>query len=280
MSVGESTPFTREHFSHSRIQRYLTCPEQYRLYYIEDLRPKVESASLVFGAVLHAALARYFRFKDDPVQAFTEELCGLKQIEVRYSRKETWESLGAKGERLLDKFVREEAHKITRVFLIEHAFELGLSTLDHPFVGVIDLVAEFEGKRTLVEFKTAASDFEPFEIALLDQMTAYHLAVPDVEQAAFCVFLKTKKPRIVWHVTKRTSEQVVEYAEKAETIASEIRNRIFYKRFGKWCRQCDFLPLCLGNERQARAQLVSLSKLAGEEAPNAESGPNQNHPTR
>jgi len=27
--------------SYSRINRYLTCPEQYRLYYLEKLRPKV-----------------------------------------------------------------------------------------------------------------------------------------------------------------------------------------------------------------------------------------------
>ena len=29
------------HLSYSRINRYLTCPEQYRLYYLERLRPKV-----------------------------------------------------------------------------------------------------------------------------------------------------------------------------------------------------------------------------------------------
>ena len=32
------------HLSHSRINRYLTCPEQYRLYYVEKLRPKPKPA--------------------------------------------------------------------------------------------------------------------------------------------------------------------------------------------------------------------------------------------
>ena len=35
------------YLSHSRVNRYLLCPEQYRLYYVENLRPNVPSASLV-----------------------------------------------------------------------------------------------------------------------------------------------------------------------------------------------------------------------------------------
>src|SRR5437588_9443255 len=59
------------HLSHSRIHRYLTCPEQYRLYYVEKLRPRVESASLVFGVVIHAALADLFRTGEDPVSTLS-----------------------------------------------------------------------------------------------------------------------------------------------------------------------------------------------------------------
>ena len=40
------------HLSHSRLQKYITCPEQYRLYYLERLRPKQEAAARVFGAVI------------------------------------------------------------------------------------------------------------------------------------------------------------------------------------------------------------------------------------
>src|SRR6266550_4359325 len=60
-------------FLYTRLQKYLTCPEQYRLYYVERFRPKVESASLVFGSVMHLALAEYFRRKADPVAIFLED---------------------------------------------------------------------------------------------------------------------------------------------------------------------------------------------------------------
>jgi len=59
----EPTP----HLSHSRINRYLTCPEQYRLYYVEHLRPRIDSAGLVFGTVIHVAIADLFRTGEDPV---------------------------------------------------------------------------------------------------------------------------------------------------------------------------------------------------------------------
>ena len=58
------------HLSHSRINRYLLCPEQYRLYYIEKLRPRRFSAALVFGQAIHQALAAFFRTGTDAAAAF------------------------------------------------------------------------------------------------------------------------------------------------------------------------------------------------------------------
>ena len=49
------------HLSYSQINRYLTCPEQYRLYYVERLRSRIESGAMVFGALAHVALADFFR---------------------------------------------------------------------------------------------------------------------------------------------------------------------------------------------------------------------------
>src|SRR2546426_6611827 len=247
------------HLSYSRVQRYLTCPEQYRLYYVQKLRAKVESASLVFGAIVHLALAQLFRHKIDPVNTFRKEWAALREVELRYSRKDSWQSLNDKGEKLLAKFCREEAQKITGVLSVESVFELGLSNLTLPFIGIIDLVAQVNRKRTLVDFKTAAADYEDYEVALLDQLTAYKLAEPDAEQVAVCVFIKSKEPKIEWHITQRTPEQVMEYLEKTEMIADQIAKRNFYKRPGKWCRQCEFLPVCVSDKKKAQQTLVRIA---------------------
>ena len=59
MSNPEPASEPLPHLSHSRLQKYITCPEQYRLYYLERLRLKQEAAARVFGAVMHLALAEY-----------------------------------------------------------------------------------------------------------------------------------------------------------------------------------------------------------------------------
>src|SRR5438552_15292801 len=102
------------HLSHSRVNRYLTCPEQYRLYYVEKLRPRIESAGLVFGVAIHAALADLFRTGEDPVEHFLRDWQNLKDVELRYKKRESWEDFDAKGQKLLAKVLAEEAPKLRR----------------------------------------------------------------------------------------------------------------------------------------------------------------------
>src|SRR5256885_7281346 len=97
------------HLSTSRLQKYLTCPEQYRLYYIEKLRAMVENASLVFGSVMHLALAEYFRRQIDPARTFLQDWDVLNDVQLRFSQKESWQKLRDISQGLLEKFLRDEA---------------------------------------------------------------------------------------------------------------------------------------------------------------------------
>src|SRR5207247_2532245 len=75
---------------------------------------------------------------------------------------------------------------------------------------------------------------------LSDQLTAYQLAEPEAEQAALCVLVKTKEPKIEWHVAVRSCDDLAKFLAKADHIAHEIAAGHFYKRPGKWCSWCDF----------------------------------------
>ena len=251
----EATP----HLSYSRINRYLTCPEQYKLYYLENLRPRIESAGLLFGALIHISLAELFRSGADPLQTFRREWQNLKNIELRYSSRESWDSLNEKGEKLLEKFLQEEVPKIQKVFGIEKKFELAITSLDLPFIGIVDLIAQVDGQFTVVDFKTAASDYEDHEVVLSDQLTAYFLGEPEARQVALCVLVKTKEPRIEWHFGKRNASQVAEYLTKVRIISDNIAARKFYKRPGRHCGYCDYLPVCLGDKKKARETLVKIT---------------------
>ena len=221
------------HLSYSRINRYLTCPEQYRLYYIDRLRPRVDSASLVFGTVIHVAIADLFRSGEDPVSHFHRDWENLKQVQLRFNKHESWEDFNTKGGKLLKQFLEVEAPKIRKTFGVERKFELRATALHRPFIGSIDLVAQVENRITVVDFKTATSDYEEHEAVLSDQLTAYSLAEPAAEQVAFCILVKTKEPRIEWHFAKRGVGDLAEYVDKVRLVSEDIAAGKFYKRPGK-----------------------------------------------
>jgi hypothetical protein len=60
--------------SHSSVQRYSTCGESFRLHYIQKLRPKVTSASLLLGSALDEALnCLLLKDNNDPYKVFEEK---------------------------------------------------------------------------------------------------------------------------------------------------------------------------------------------------------------
>lgn len=249
----------KPHLSHSQIDRYLLCPEQYRLYYVEGLRPRFPSANLLFGKFIHQALAHFFRTRESPVTWFHDEWDDVKDLPMTYGSRESWEKLALTGQSLLETFVEEDAPKLKNIRKVEHPFSLNISGLELPLVGVIDLVAELDGRPTVVDFKTSGSGYDGHEAAMSDQLTAYQLAEPAVAQVALCVLVKTREPRIEWHVTGRSGAQLMEYLAKLGFVAREIAAGHFYKRPGKWCAWCDFLPVCLGDHRKAEGTLVKAA---------------------
>lgn len=250
---------TTPHLSFSRINRYLTCPEQYRLHYVEQLRTRIVAANLVFGALMHVALADFFREGVSPTESFLREWKNLKNIELHYGNRDSWESFGYKGEKLLEKFLREETLKIQKVFGVEKKFELAVSTFALPFIGAVDLIALVEGQTTIVDFKTAASDYDEHEAVLSDQLTAYWLADPTADRVAYCVLTKTKEPMIQWHFAKRGATDLQEFLTKVRLVLEDIAAGKFYKRPGKHCRYCDFLPVCLGDQHKVQETLVRIT---------------------
>src|SRR5690242_6209032 len=116
------------HLSHSRVNRYLTCPEQYRLYYIENLRPRFAAASLVFGQIVHQALAHLFRGAGDPVKRFLARWNEAHDFDLHYGQRESWEKLKETGQALLERFVRDELRRVGKVKATEKPFELRITS--------------------------------------------------------------------------------------------------------------------------------------------------------
>lgn len=251
------------HLSYSQINKYLTCPEQYRLYYEEGLRPKVPPAALVFGQLVHQALAHLLGEDGDPVDYFQSAWESAQEVELDYGSRYDWESLMERGSNLLQAFQANELEKLEAVHAVEESFEVSVSGLKEPFVGVVDLIARIDGERTLVDFKTSASRYSGHEAAMSDQLAAYALAHPSADRLALCVLVKTKDPTIEWHFANPDSEELTDYLEKARYVTGQIEDGRFYKRPGLWCSWCDFLPICLGNDEEAEETLVRIDEASG-----------------
>lgn len=258
-SLPRGVPPGTPHLSHSRVNKYLHCPEQYRLHYVENLRPRITDADLVFGKLVHEALAQLFRTGADAAESFDNAWLVLQNEPLTYGDRESWQILRDKGGALLRKFLDEEAPRISAVRAIEKPFTLNVTSLEAPLIGIIDLVADFDGTSTVIDFKTAKAAYPGHEVSLADQLTAYQLAEPDAEQVAFCVLVKTKEPRIDWHISRRDGGNLSAYLTKVEHIAGEIAAGHFYQRPGRWCSYCDFLPVCLGDQRKVQDTLMRVT---------------------
>lgn len=72
------------------------------------------------------------------------------------------------------------------------------------------------------------------------------------------MLVKTKEPRIEWHLSQRNPAHLAEFLDKVRIVAADIRAGRFYKRPGKHCAWCAFLPLCLGDEKKIQETLVKM----------------------
>ena len=245
-----------EFLSYSKMNRYLLCPEQYRLYYIERLRPRIEKAGLVFGQIMHQSLAFLFRENEDPVSRFLDVWDQLEGAELDYGKRDSWEKFRFSGEALLRKFLNEQLCRISEVYAAEKSFELNITGLDLPFIGIIDLVAMIDGKTTVADFKNRAGAAREHDAILSDQLAAYKLAEPEAEESALWVLVRSKEPSIELLPGSRDPKQLAEFLGKIGYVAREIKAGVFYKRPGMWCGWCDFLTVCLGDTKTIEGSFV------------------------
>jgi hypothetical protein len=125
-------------------------------------------------------------------------------------------------------------------------------------IGVIDLIAEVDGREKLIDFKTSEKSYGPADVELSEQLTTYRLNEPDIEDLAICALVKTIEPKIEWYPTKRSPERLTNFLAKAAYAAREIKAGEFYTRSGWWCSSCDFLPVCLGDQKKVEETLVQV----------------------
>lgn len=257
--------------SHSKVNKYDFCPRAYRYYYVEGWRPKAKKPPLLFGDAVDQSLTAFFKTGAEPASFFETIWQQHKEAPIAWGKRNSWQGFQGMGKGLLERFVAEEAPRFTDIHPKNVQRRLTADLNGLTVVGYPDLYGRVDSLLTLVDFKALQSAYEPEEVQLNEQLTAYWWLLLanglPVERVAFCVLLKLKEPKIAWSFARRTDEGVAEYLEKLQMVSADIEGKRFPKRTsscGQW-GGCEYIPLCTGSETRIREELLLLDEVPEEE---------------
>jgi len=226
----------------SMVQEYDHCPRQYFYEYVEGYKPVLPNVNLVFGSIMHEAIAEGLRTGYLSADTFLKRWKAVGDLQ--YSGRDTHKSLEVKGVKLVEKLLEAEVLKLD-VEAIEKAYETELpdGTL---FKGTADLIYKVKGERILLDWKTSGSSFFDCRPHLDDQLTAYSF-LSGVSKVAYGVLLKKKDPEVRFYFSSRKEEDYLDLQVKTMKTASDIERGFFYKNPSPvQCSLCPFCSLCLG----------------------------------
>ena len=236
------------HLSVSQLRLLLGCARQWRLQYLDGLRPP-PTVDLVVGVVWHAAIEHHLgeRVAGRPgdVEASRRVLAQAWAKEAARPRidwrRETPEGARRLTDRLFDAYVRDLAPLLTPV-AVEQPFSVPIPGADGwTFEGRIDAVAD-DG--WLIDQKTSGTPYTDEQVDADLQATAYLWAWRELHGTlppgvAFHVAVKGTVVVTQEIVTRRTPEQVDWFAGLLREAVRQVEAEALPPDPGyRWCPRC------------------------------------------
>lgn len=232
------------------------CPRKYYYEYVEGWKPIRPSANLVFGSIIHDAIAEEFLNGHTTKEFFVEKW--EKVGELDYSRYDSKESLMKTGLALIEKLEKTEV--LQRVVAVEKAYKAVLPN-GVVFKGKVDLIYDDRKGEVLLDWKTSGGVFMDSRPDLDDQLTAYSM-LAGIPRVAYGVLLKKKDPDVQFLRSERTQEDYRDYILKVTKVVSDIDSGFFFKKPSMYCGFCDFAPLCRKQEDRIKTELKRVLPIA------------------
>jgi len=258
------------HFSYSQLSTYLICPMKYAHQYVWATPWETKPVALLFGKAVHKAAEEYYKKLkaqgeimpvDDLIAtfegAFTTEI-DKTDIEITFKSGEDLETIRRQGKELLEIFHAQASPQ--KIVAVEFPFSVkvpdilnGNGDLPVRLEGVIDLVeSDSEKNYAVVELKTSGQRFSSIRLEYDLQATVYSYAMDRMRVATsensclvrYDVLLKTKKPAFEHYFVTRTKADHERLVHLINQVLRAIENRIFYRRTGWQCGDCQFKKAC------------------------------------
>lgn len=210
-------------YSHSRLWLYESCPEFYRLKYIDKKVPVMPThISLFLGSVVHEALEwLYHQVKyheitiDELIEYFTDRWSTQFDENVRIENGDEIDAYNKAVRFLTDYYTKHKPFK-ENVLAIERKILFPLDADKKYFIqGFIDrLDLADDGTYEVHDYKTNAYPKKQDEVDKDRQLALYHLGLKEA-------FGNGIKVRLVWHFLSHNLQMV---SERSEDKLEKLRN--------------------------------------------------------
>jgi hypothetical protein len=216
---------------------------------------------MLFGPAFELALGAYFR-REDPGDVLFREWSACKHQGLQFPSQDTWDRMLKQGIMLLIRFCQEN-----RIHICEPRQNLQIK-FQRPlgrnaFVAYIDGIGQLDGRRCLLEWKTAASRYseEPEGLLALDPQLVCYSWMTGIADVAQVVFVRKRLVEIQYLQATITEEQRKEFGHIVEGTIRRIESAEFLPHSGirfpqNPCSSCPYVSLCLGKQERAEVSLV------------------------
>lgn len=244
-------------FSYSALTTAYKCNQLYKYLFIDKLDPKKpKSGDMAFGTAIHLGVEAILTQGVDSVGLFDLYWNIEKTRGNRYGRY-TWENLREQGHVFLTRFERLHAKKFV---VMEMEQRLYGSLSDIKIEGTPDFIGDYQGKKTIVDFKTSGTRYSKSKGRTSEQLFLYaELARQNygflAEQILYVVFIKGTNPSIQF-VSERVTETKINLVKanvalQAQELTTKIDTSKFTRNYANCIygeTKCDFFEVCHGAE--------------------------------
>jgi CRISPR/Cas system-associated exonuclease Cas4 (RecB family) len=252
----------RDYLSFSALSLYATCPLRYYFRYVACLSEETISASLVFGAALHAGVELHFRellagnaapSLDALLYEFQMAWKSRSVPEVQFPAGENLDTFRRLAERMFRAFQASDfARPSGTIIGVEEELRGPISTGLPDLLARVDLLIDADDALVVTDFKTSRCRWsQDHVIEASRQLLLYHelagqLGNGKPVKLEFAVLTKAKMPELVLHDVPADVDQLQRTKRIAERVWRAIESRHFYPSPSPLnCTACPYRRACL-----------------------------------
>ena len=249
-----------DHLSYSSISSYLNCGYNWKLYYLDLIRPPTAPA-LLFGRAVHETIEDHLRTRQPLIPLWVQHYESLASLEeVEWDSKSSRESLRKDGVRVLSSPPVQDGiewiadHYSQQSSTIEREISWTVPGVDVPLIGYIDVITD-DGIPG--DFKTAAKMWSEYKadddvqsLFYLSGLLANGIEVPELEFRHY-VISKGTFPDFRMFSRQRTMDEIEWLNNVIRRAWHGMKAGVFLMSPESWkCNSkfCNYWRLCRGEE--------------------------------